>query len=248
MGTIFISALILGITSSFHCLGMCGPIAMAVPVNRTSGWTILGGILQYNFGRVLTYAILGIAAGSMGLTIQTFGVLQWMSIISGIFLIVFAWRKWIAVYFTSAFGGIVGQKYISKNLGKILKSNLPFKPFLLGILNGFLPCGMVYVALMNALLAGNPLSSAYAMIIFGTGTLPAMMVVGFTANRINSGMRRKMNKLVPYLLTMVGLLIVLRGMNLDIPYLSPKVSINTTDEGEEKATMSCCHAGTTCEE
>lgn len=242
METILFYGLILGITSNLHCIGMCGPIAMAIPVNRTSNWTILSGILQYNFGRIFTYSILGALIGSIGLTFNTLGVLQWLSIITGVFLILFAWRKWLStIFFTKLpLPGI--HSFVSKRLGKVFKSQSPFKLVIFGLINGLLPCGMVYFGLMNALLAGSPLTSSYAMIAFGIGTLPSMIAVGFAANRINSSMRQKMNKVVPYLLTIVGLLIVLRGMNLDIPYLSPKVNITKTGKTKEpKVEMSCCH-------
>lgn len=252
METIFLAGLILGITSNLHCIGMCGPIAMAIPVNRKSNWSILSGILQYNFGRILTYAALGAIVGSIGVTVETFGFLQWLSIIAGVFMILFAWRKWISMKLETKLPMFGVQSLISKGLGKVITSGSPFKLSLLGMLNGLLPCGMVYVALMNALLAGNMLSSANAMIAFGIGTLPSMIAVGFAANRINANVRQKLNKAVPYLLTVVGVLIILRGMNLDIPFISPKVTVTKTEvKGEmnaaPKVEMSCCHKKTACE-
>lgn len=233
MGAILLAGLILGITSNLHCVGMCGPIAMAIPVNRTNNWTILAGILQYNFGRIITYMFLGLIVGIIGISVNTMGILQWISIVSGIFLIIYAWRKWFAVHITAKLPQVGIQKAISKNIGRVIKSDMPFKPLFLGLLNGFLPCGMVYIGLMNAILGGHPYTSALAMMAFGIGTLPSMIAIGFMANRITSEMRRKMNKAIPYMLTVVGLLIVLRGMNLDIPYISPKV-IEYDVEGSSK--------------
>lgn len=252
METILIAGLILGITSNLHCIGMCGPIAMAIPVNRKSNWSILSGVLQYNFGRILTYALLGAIVGSIGVTVETFGFLQWLSIIAGVFMILFAWRKWISSKIEAKLPMFGIQSIISKGLGKVITSGSPFKLSLLGMLNGLLPCGMVYVALMNALLAGNMLMSANAMIAFGIGTLPSMIAVGFAANRITASMRQKLNKTVPYLLTVVGMLIILRGMNLDIPYISPKVTVTKTEvEGDAnnatQVEMSCCHKKSSCD-
>lgn len=249
METIFIAGLLLGITSNFHCLGMCGPIAMAIPVDRTSTWSIISGILQYNFGRILTYSLLGALVGTIGITVETLGFLQWISIIAGIFMIVFAWRKWFSRLFSGHLPTVGIQGFISKSLGKVLATQTPFKLPMLGMINGLLPCGMVYIGLMNALLAGDPISSAYAMIAFGVGTIPAMFAVGFAANRISGNVRQKINKVVPFLLTFVGALIVLRGMNLDIPYISPKVKMTTTEKQNElpKLDLSCCKAKTACE-
>ncbi len=249
MGAILLAGLILGITSNLHCIGMCGPIAMAIPVNRTNNWTILAGILQYNFGRVLTYMFLGLIVGSIGISVNTLGILQWISIISGIFLIVYAWRKWFSVHLSGRLPNLGIQKLISKNIGRVLKSEMPFKPLFLGLLNGFLPCGMVYIALMNAILGGHPYTSALAMMAFGIGTLPSMIAIGFMANRITNEMRRKMNKAIPYMLTLVGLLIVLRGMNLDIPFISPKVVEHQMEGGHKpQVEMKCCTPEAPCED
>lgn len=249
METLLIAGLVLGITSNFHCLGMCGPIAMAIPVNRKSTWTTLSGILQYNAGRILTYALLGAVVGSIGITVETLGFLQWVSIIAGIFMIIFAWRKWFSRIFSGHFPTFGIQGFVSKSLGNVLAMQTPFKLTLLGMINGLLPCGMVYIGLMNALLAGNPLSSAYAMIAFGVGTIPAMFVVGFAANRISGSVRQKINKVVPFLLTFIGVLIVLRGMNLDIPYISPKVKMTTSEKHNElpQLDLSCCKTKATCD-
>ena len=191
MNTFLLTGFILGLTSSLHCIGMCGPIAMAIPVNRKNNWTILSGVLQYNLGRVLTYAILGLLVGSIGLTVESFGILQWLSIISGVLLILYAWRKWLGHIFTAKLPQVNINGFVSKGMGSVLSSSFPFKLPLLGFLNGLLPCGMVYIALMNALLAGGQLSSSMAMILFGLGTLPSMIAVGFAAGKITGKLRSK---------------------------------------------------------
>lgn len=246
MVTFIITGLILGLTSNFHCIGMCGPIAMAIPVNRSSNLSILSGTLQYNGGRIITYAILGAIVGSIGLTINTMGVLQWLSIIAGIGLILFAWRKYFSKLFSGKIPTFGVQSFLNKGLGKVIKSQSPFKLILLGGLNGLLPCGMVFAALLNAILTGEILGSALAMAAFGVGTLPAMIAVTFMANKINANVRQKMNKAVPYLLTVVGILVILRGMNLNIPYISPNTTVveqvdENTGKTETKVEMSCCH-------
>lgn len=246
MLTFIITGFILGLTSNFHCIGMCGPIAMAIPVNRSNNLTILSGTLQYNGGRVITYSVLGAIVGSIGLTINTLGILQWLSIIAGIGLILFAWRKYFSKLFSGKLPTFGIQSLLNKGLGKVIKSKSPFKLVLLGGLNGLLPCGMVFAALLNAILTGDILGSALAMTAFGIGTLPAMIAVTFMANKINANVRQKMNKAVPYLLTIVGVLVILRGMNLNIPYISPNTFVveqidEETGETETQVEMSCCH-------
>lgn len=247
MNTIYVAALVLGLASNFHCIGMCGPIAMAIPLDRSSNFRLISGILQYNLGRILVYGLLGAIIGIFGLSIQTIGFLQWMSIIIGITLIVYAWRKYLANLLPSIRLSFSVNQYINKSIGKIIRSKSPFKLLGLGALNGLLPCGMVFAALLNALVAGNSFNSAVAMMIFGAGTLPAMIAVAYLANKMGAKLRIKMNKAVPYLLTVVGLLIVLRGMNLNIPFISPRVSIQQTTEQDPEVKMDCCHS-TSCEE
>ena len=250
---IIFTGFIIGLGSNFHCIGMCGPIALAVPVQRKNNLTILSGALQYNIGRVITYGILGAIIGTIGLTINTFGILQGLSIISGIGLILYAWRKYLGNIFRLKKSRFSIQPLLNKGLGKVIRSKSPFRLFFLGLLNGLLPCGMVFVALTNALLTGDIIPSTIAMIAFGIGTLPAMIGVIFMMNKITQQTRQKMTKIVPYLLTIVGLLIILRGLNLGIPYISPnvkmiekKIDVNnneTTEESDTEKTiqMDCCH-------
>ena len=243
---LFWTSLIIGLSSSLHCMGMCGPLALAIPIKRNTRLQVLGGILQYNLGRISTYALLGALIGLIGLTADTLGVLQWISIFSGIFMILFAWKKWFARVFEPKLSITGLNRFISFGMGSLLHGNSPFKLVLLGALNGLLPCGMVYLGLVNALLSGNSIGGAISMVFFGLGTLPAMIIVGFAANRIS--FNTKLLKLVPIILTITGVLVVLRGMNLDIPYISPKINITqqtTHDDSTPKACqqveMSCCH-------
>jgi uncharacterized protein len=248
MNSIILYGFIIGLTSNLHCIGMCGPIALAVPVKRNSIWSILGGVVQYNFGRVITYSLLGILIGMIGISATTFGILQWLSIVTGVFLILYAWRKWIGARIEQKLAIPALNSFVSRNIGKVMRSELPGKLLILGGLNGLLPCGMVFLALGNALLAGSPVNSALAMAAFGIGTLPSMVAVGFAANRFTMEWRTKMNKIVPYLLTIVGILIVLRGMNLNIPFISPQVKTIVTEQQDEEVEMSCCSKKKQCDD
>lgn len=242
---IFWTSFIIGLSSGLHCIGMCGPLAMAIPINRSSNLRVLWGILQYNSGRISTYTLLGFLIGLIGLTATTFGVLQWISIVSGAFMVLFAWRTWFVHKLEQKLASFGIQRFISFGMGNLLAGNSPFKLFLLGALNGFLPCGMVYLGLANALLSGNSFGGALSMALFGLGTFPAMIFVGFAANKVSSGVRSAFSKLVPVILTITGILVMLRGMNLDIPYISPKITITQNSDSKQnqlpKTEMSCCH-------
>ena len=246
METIFIPAFILGVISNLHCLGMCGPIALAIPLNRSSKSAMFLGILQYHIGRVLVYGILGYLVGYIGMGIKLFGVLQAISILAGIGIIIYAWRKKNTFYKNPFSSSLVSRlsSLLSQSMGKIMRSESPLKLFLLGALNGLLPCGMVYTALITAVVLGTPILSATSMLAFGLGTLPGLVAFSVFAQQLGNTIRSKINRYLPYLITVVGLLIVLRGMNLNIPYISPKVSFS---EEKKEVVMDCCHKNMKCE-
>lgn len=249
METIFIPAFILGMLSNLHCLGMCGPIALAIPLNRSSKSAMLFGILQYHIGRVLVYAILGYIIGYIGMGIKLFGVLQAISIIAGIGIIIYAWRKKITFFKNPFTSSLRHSSLLSSYMGKIMRSKSPLKLFFLGSLNGLLPCGMVYTALITAVVLGTPVLSASSMLAFGLGTLPGLVAFSLFAQQLGNPIRSKINRYLPYLITIVGILIILRGMNLNIPYISPKVSVveSSTPSKNKKLVMDCCHKSTKCE-
>ena len=233
-----ISSFVLGLAGSFHCIGMCGPIALALPLSRKSTGSILTGILTANTGRIITYMLLGYLIGSIGFSFQLFRLFQVLSMLFGIGLIALAWRKrWLKhIEFRSP--GF--QRWVSAKIALLLRQNGPVKLFGIGLLNGLLPCGMIFLALTNALLAENPIGSAASMAAFGFGTLPALIGVGFFAQRINQTFRVRLTRAFPYLLSVIGLLVILRGANLGIPVLSPKME-QQTHLGQQKTPVIECH-------
>jgi sulfite exporter TauE/SafE len=223
---------------------MCGPIALAIPLNRNSTISKFFGILQYHIGRILVYGILGYIVGYIGMGIKLFGVLQAISIIAGIGIIIYAWRKKITFFKNPFTSSLLHTSLLSRYMGKLMRSESPLKLFLLGTLNGLLPCGMVYTALITAIVSGSPTISATSMLAFGLGTMPGLIAFTLFAQQLGNPIRSKINRYLPYLLTIVGLLIILRGMNLDIPYISPKVSISVE---KKEVVMDCCHKKSKCE-
>ncbi len=233
-----ISSFVLGLAGSFHCIGMCGPIALALPLSRKSATSILIGILTANAGRIITYMLLGFLIGSIGFSLHLFRLFQVLSILFGIGLIALAWRKhWLkhVEFRTPRF-----QKWVSSAMTRLLRQNGSIKLFGIGLLNGLLPCGMIFLALTNALLAENPIGSATSMAAFGLGTLPALIGVGFFGQRMNQTFRIKLTNAFPYLLSVIGLLVILRGANLGIPVLSPKIE-QQMNSGHPKALIIECH-------
>lgn len=226
--TFYLSLFLLGLASSFHCMTMCGPISMALPLNRQSNRTLIGGILSNNIGRIATYSALGLILGTIGFSLGIFRFFQVGSIVFGLALIILAWRRqWINKL---EFRNHTLNQWTSRKMGSLLKQQGTFRLFLIGLLNGLLPCGMIFLALASSLLASNPWETALGMSFFGLGTLPGMISVGFFAQKMGQSFRGKLTHVYPYLLTLIGILVILRGTNLGIPYLSPKIETNQRTE------------------
>ena len=228
-----LAAFFVGLVGSLHCIGMCGPIAIALPVPNSGNLSFLTGRILYNLGRVVTYSFLGVVLGLIGSKIALAGAQQVFSIVLGLIII-------IAVLLPQKYKNYFAQHPVIQKLAHPLKSNIGvlFKKgtfsamFLIGILNGFLPCGLVYVALAGAIASGNAVFGAAVMILFGLGTVPAMFAASVFGKFINVGIRTKIRKAVPVLAIILGVIFVLRGMNLGIPMLSPKVSAQTEVSNE----------------
>lgn len=228
------AAFFIGLVGSLHCIGMCGPIAIALPVPDSNNLSFLTGRILYNLGRVVTYSFLGAILGLVGSKIALAGAQQIVSIVLGVVIII------IAVLLPQKFKNYFAQHPVIQKLAHPLKSNIGvlFKKgtfsamFLIGILNGFLPCGLVYVALAGAIASGDAISGAVVMILFGLGTVPAMFAASVFGKFINIGIRTKIRKAVPVLAIILGVIFILRGMNLGIPMLSPKVSAHTEVSSE----------------
>ena len=216
-------ALILGLMGSFHCAGMCGPIAIALPlVGKKYSQKVFGGIL-YNIGRTVTYGLMGAVFGTLGQGLELVGFQQWVSVIMGIIMI-------ISVIFPALFKhqndlnssmfSIVGK--LKSALRKMFTTKSYGGLFVLGTLNGFLPCGLVYIALAGALGTHSVVVGTLFMIIFGLGTIPMMLGISLLGNMASAKLRTKINKFIPAVVVFVGVLFILSGLNLGIPFFSPK--------------------------
>lgn len=219
---ILISALVLGLMGSFHCAGMCGPIAIALPLHGNSiPQKIFGGAL-YNLGRTLTYGIMGAIFGLLGQGVQMIGFQQKVSVIMGAIMI-------ISVFFPALFRNqyrmdkslfsFVGK--LKKSLAQLFSVRSYSSLFFIGLLNGLLPCGLVYMAIAGAIGTGEVLLGSLYMIMFGLGTIPMLLSISLAGNILNAAARRKINRLIPVLVVVVGIFFILRGLSLGIPYLSP---------------------------
>jgi uncharacterized protein len=225
-------AILMGLAGSLHCIGMCGPLHAAIPFNRSTNWKHFQSRLLNHSGRLLTYAILGSMAGLIGKGMVAAGAQQWLSIASGIIilLLVFFYYKSNSGWLARLSSGFVSK--IKIRFSSLLKHKTNRTFFLLGVLNGLLPCGLVYFALAAATATGTPVKGALFMFIFGLGTVPALLSFGGVLEWLKTKTKVNTARWIRVTLLISGALLILRGSNLGIPYLSPKV---------EKAKMSCCH-------
>ncbi len=224
MFPILLSGFLLGFAGSLHCVGMCGPLSLALPVYRLPAPLKLFALFTYQLGRVITYSLLGLLFGLAGRGIYLVGVQQWFSITLGIFMLMlavfyFMKNRMMHVSFLNRFYAAV-----SKLIGKILRQYTgPAGFLLLGMANGLLPCGMVYIALTASLAFYKVYQSVGFLAMFGAGTMPAMMLVAYGAQLASPRLKIIFRKSVPFFITAAGLVLIIRGMNLGIPYLSPQV-------------------------
>ena len=217
-----ITGFTLGAAGSLHCIGMCGPLSLALPVQQFSRGGQLAASFLYQAGRILTYSLLGVLLGSIGERIYFTGYQQWFSILLGAGLLVlaalsFIRQRQLQVPFLQPF-----YQSVQRLIIRILKSVKGFPGFfLLGMANGLLPCGMVYIALATSLSFTSLAESLGFMAAFGAGTLPAMVLVSFAGFLVRPELRSGFRRMVPVLISLMGVLLILRGLNLGIPFISP---------------------------
>ena len=216
------TAIIFGLLSSFHCIGMCGPIAMMLPVDRNNHTKKVSQLIIYHIGRLIAYGSLGLMFGILGKGFFLAGMQQQLSITVGILMII------IAVVPERIFANYNFSKPIYKIISKVKTSlgsqfkNRSYKSFFtIGLLNGYLPCGMVYVALFGALAMSSLEFSILYMLLFGIGTVPMMSMVVLISNLVSIPIRNTIQKAIPVLAVCIGVLFIMRGLGLNIPYVSP---------------------------
>ncbi|MGJ1420407.1 sulfite exporter TauE/SafE family protein [Sphingobacterium spiritivorum] len=223
--TYYYLAFFMGLLGSLHCAVMCGPLLMAFQGGQQMSWTVVFNKILYQSGRILTYGLLGVVLGLFGNLASIQGWQQWMSLLTGSILIGIGlfhlygkqnskFAKWQTTFITP----------FAKLMGRWLYR--PGGSFVAGILNGLLPCGMVYMALAAALNAATVSGSFMFMVLFGTGTLPLLLAVSFAGHFPKKIFKFNFNKWLPALYLLMGIWFMLRGANLDIPYLSPLIHMN----------------------
>ncbi len=216
------TAFIFGLISSLHCIGMCGPIAMMLPVDRNNPIKRRIQIAVYHLGRLMAYASIGLIFGLLGKGFFMAGFQQKLSVFIGIAMILVAVvpEQLFAKYnFSKPVFKVISK--VKTALGSQFKNKSYQSLFTIGVLNGFLPCGMVYVALFGAIAMQSASYGILYMVLFGLGTVPMMSAVVYLNSFLTLSTRNKIQKIIPFVAVFIGILFVLRGLGLGVAYVSP---------------------------
>lgn len=213
--------LFLGLFSSLHCVAMCGPIALALPVHQFNFTKKTTCIIIYHFGRILMYALLGFLFGSLGQGLFIAGFHQNISIVLGALLILGVLFFNESKLQNSIYTHSKWYQKIKNHFGTFIRKKTRSSFFILGILNGLLPCAMIYMALFGATATQGSLYGALFMFWFGLGTIPLLTTIVWMREWVTKTFKNKMKNLVPTFLVLTGILLIIRGLGLDIPYISP---------------------------
>jgi hypothetical protein len=226
------TAFVLGLAGSLHCVGMCGPLVLALPVPDRRWPAFLGGRLAYNAGRIVTYCLLGLGFGLLGQVFALAGIQQIVSIALGLVLLASLLLSPRLVR-GSPLNRVIN--WLKSRMAGLLRRRSLAALGVLGLLNGLLPCGLVYVACAGAVATGDLFKGAEYMAVFGAGTVPLLLAIGLSGSLIPVRIRLRLTKALPVIVGLLAALLILRGMSLGIPYVSPNLS------GASKSPACCDH-------
>ncbi|MFN8366863.1 MAG: sulfite exporter TauE/SafE family protein [Candidatus Kapaibacterium sp.] len=219
-------AILLGFFGSLHCVGMCGAIALTLATPATNAKYIIGRLL-YNIGRVTTYTFLGVLFGSIGTVANVAGIQQWLSISIGVAILIYLLLP--RTYKNSVVSIPIVTTLVSRiksGIAPLLSNSRYGMQYAIGLLNGFLPCGFVYMGLAGALQQTTVTQGALFMMFFGLGTIPAMLTLSFSQRFFSFQKQLHIRKLIPIGAALMAVLFILRGLALGIPYISPILPAN----------------------
>lgn len=213
-----IAAIILGLGGSLHCVGMCGPLIISIPFEQNTGIKKITAIIVYFFSKAAIYAVMGAFFALIGWSFKIITLQQWLSVVAGIFIILFAVYP---LYFQKKLASINFFAALKTSFKKNMLQNTLWSYMQLGALNALLPCGLIYTALLAAAATSSVLKGTLFMFIFGITSAIPLMVLAIAKTGINMSLRQKLRPVTMYLSIIIGLLLIIRGLGLGIPYLSP---------------------------
>lgn len=215
-------AFLLGLLGSLHCAVMCGPLMLSLPLPKQNYFKAALHLLLYQLGRVLMYTLMGVLVGFLGESLSLVVSQNTLSLILGLLLVLFT-----VLYFSKSYLKVFNSFQskliapIANLMGKVY--SLPFWGFFAGLLNGIIPCGMVYLALATALNTASVKDAGVFMFLFGLGTTPLMLLISLGGIYLKKYIRFNPNKLVPWFMLFLGVLFIMRSAELGIPFISPAI-------------------------
>lgn len=229
-----ITGFLLGLAGGLHCAGMCGPIAMALPSSGGTRGRVVAEKLFYQFGRIGTYATLGLIAGYGASVFDIAGYGRVASLVAGTLMVVTAIMQlvWHRSLFPSGPLHRIADP-LRRELRRLLHQHSFLALLGIGACNGLLPCGLVVSALLGSASTTEPLGGAIFMATFGIGTLPVMMSIALGGGFLTQRLKKTMRFALPIMAIAIGSIVILRGMALDIPYVSPP-------EARPNSNVNCC--------
>lgn len=210
----------LGLVSSLHCVSMCGPLVLSysLPLGSSKFSKQIFAHLSYNAGRIITYALLGIVAGLFGGTVgflgQIAGFENVAAIVAGVLMVVsgIIMLDLIPNKKLQKFNPLIYTQKFLRPLGRRISSTSIRSKFSLGLILGFMPCGLIYAALFKAMATGTMLAGAITMIAFGLGTSMSLLAIGIFSSAFSLKLNRWGNKLAAISVLLLGLFLVSRGV------------------------------------
>lgn len=225
------AAIILGMAGSLHCIGMCGPLVSALQsIARPGAWRMQQWL--YHLGRWSVYGMLGSITGMLGQTLATWGMQRWVALIAGGAMLVLIALPTHRILQNTGWQKLVAR--IKSAFAVRMQNQHPFQRFVLGALNGLLPCGLVYTALAGSMAFGSALQGALFMFTFGIATTPGLLAASGIIEWIKKSVQPQAFRKTQLIMTLIAFLVILRGAQLGIPYLSPQLSA-------QKTHVDCCH-------
>lgn len=209
-----IPAFLIGLGGSLHCIGMCGPLMFSSMMNNQNNSLSVADWLIYQSGRISVYVIWGILFGFIGTSARIFGWQQNISISLGIGILAILILTKLFPHLERKFSVILLTQFWKSKLSTLLQNKIKQSDFVKGILNGILPCGLVYIALAGATAVQDPIKGGVFMAIFGIGTLPLLAALLFVGNHMKMNVRRQLAKWYPVFIGLMAIMLIIRGMNL----------------------------------
>lgn len=211
-------AFTMGLMGSLHCVGMCSPITLILPYTKKKPLQVF----LYFLGKSTTYVILGALFGLVGKGLFIGEYQQLLSVVTGVVMIAnaLAWIGEVKLLNTSGFFSSLFVE-LKNMFSKYIRKGGYMSFLAIGLLNGLLPCGLLYMTLFSALSAGTIAQTCLYMLFFALGTMPIMILTIYVGDVLSKSVKLNVNKIIPVFIILVGSLFIVRGLGLNIHMVSP---------------------------